>query len=504
MIEAAAGRLAAPEQRAGWEAALKAGGRIVVANAAPADQEWLTALAGTAVRIAVPPYRMWDGRGCRMGWPRWTAGLSQLDLYWKRYDGGERAGHQLEDPSYIIEPLQDYAVRIEGGTEIVFPGACAEVGVGRGALLVDQRRWWTSHEALVTSTLRNLSALLTALEVRIAPVVPPRPLPANVAYRPIDLTPYANRGLADEQAEDGKGGFTDQGPRCDLRMFPTGPQLFKGVPFLIGKEPKVCVVLASKNRPGFDTMPKEATIPIGHAVEGLFFLHATAWAGSPTAIYTIQYEDGQAVDIPLMCGVNINDWANPRPFFREKGTQSVIAWTGKTEVFALVGVARMLWTNPRPEVAIKAVRFWGPNKNVPVLFGITAAVAPDVRVAAADAAAARQLLKEGQAADAAGKNEDALRLLKAAVAKDPNLGDAYRILLDVAGKTLDDDKILDAAWAWGISPLRATMPLNRTGEILEKRGDVRGALEAYVKSLELEWNQPPVMDAIRRLESSLK
>ncbi len=503
MIEAVAGRLAAPEQRAGWSTALKAGGRVVVANATPADQEWLTSLAGSAVRIAVPPYRMWDGRGCRMGWPRWTAGLSHLDLYWKRYDGGEMAGSQLDDPSYMVEPLQDYAVQVANGREVVFPGACVEVSVGRGVLLIDQRRWWTPNEALVTHTLRNVSALLTALDVRIAPVVPPRPLPADVAYRPIDITPYANRGLADEQAEDGKGGFTDQGPRCDLREFPTGPQLFKGVPFMIGKEPKVCVVLASKNRPGFATMPKEVTIPIGHPVEGLFFLHTTAWAGSPTAIYTIQYEDGQSVDIPLMCGINISDWANPRPFFREQGTQSVIAWTGKNDVFALVGVSRMLWTNPRPEVTVKAVRFWGPNKNVPVLFGITAAVAPAVGIPASDAAAARQFLKEAQAADAAGKTDEALRILQTAVAKDPNLGDAYRIMLDVAGKTHDDDKILQAAWAWGISPLRASTPLNRTGEILEKRGDLRGALEAYIKSLEIEWNQPPIMDARRRIEQAL-
>jgi len=40
------------------------------------------------------------------------------------------------------------------------------------------------------------------------------------------------------------------------------------------------------------------------------------------------------------------------------------------------------------------------------------------------------------------------------------------------------------------------------GEIYEKRKQTGPALEAYKQSLEIEWNQPPVMEAIRRLEES--
>jgi len=504
MLEASAARKATQEQRAEWTARLNAGGKIIVVNAAPDDQEWLSQMAGSKAQIDVPPHRSWDGRGYRRGFPRWTAGLSHLDLYWKRFDGGELAERQAEDPSNMIEPLQDYSVKILGGKELVFPGALTELHAGKGLLLVDQRRWWTNNQGLSAQAFRNLSALLTALEVGIAPVIPPRPLPAKIAYRTVDLTPYANRGLADDVAEDGKGGFTDQGPRCDLRTFPTGPQLFQGIPFMIGREPKVCIVLASQYRPGYDSMPKEVSIPIGYPVEGFFFLHTTAWGGAPTALYTIEYEDGQSIEIPLMAGENIHDWAGPRPFLREKGTQSVTAWTGKNEVFAHVGIFRMLWVNPRPEVPIKRVRFWGPNKNVPVQLGITAAVNAETRVSDTDAAVAKQLLKDALAADAAGKQDEAQSLSREAVSKDPALGDAYRANLDMAEKTHDDEKVLEAAWMWGISSCRATMPWNRIGEILEKRGDKRGALEAYVKSLGIEWNQPPIMDARRRLESQVK
>jgi predicted TPR repeat methyltransferase len=52
--------------------------------------------------------------------------------------------------------------------------------------------------------------------------------------------------------------------------------------------------------------------------------------------------------------------------------------------------------------------------------------------------------------------------------------------------------------------LPAYLAWNRFGEILEKRGDLRGALEAYRKSLEIEWNQPPTLEARRRLEAAVK
>jgi len=42
-------------------------------------------------------------------------------------------------------------------------------------------------------------------------------------------------------------------------------------------------------------------------------------------------------------------------------------------------------------------------------------------------------------------------------------------------------------------------PYKRIGEILEKRGDTHGALEAYNKSLELNLNQPPIIQARARM-----
>jgi hypothetical protein len=40
--------------------------------------------------------------------------------------------------------------------------------------------------------------------------------------------------------------------------------------------------------------------------------------------------------------------------------------------------------------------------------------------------------------------------------------------------------------------------------IIKIDGNLQGALEAYKKSLEIEWNQPPVMEARKRMERQVE
>ena len=122
------------------------------------------------------------------------------------------------------------------------------------------------------------------------------------------------------------------------------------------------------------------TIPVGLAVEGLYFLHGTAYTYNDlVAAYQIQYADGQTEDVAVRKDENIRDWATePAPFLRERGTRSIVAWRGACPMFRAIGVYRMLWVNPRPGVPVKAVRFSNPTREtVPVLMGLTAAVASD-------------------------------------------------------------------------------------------------------------------------------
>jgi beta-galactosidase len=492
-------------QRAGWAAALAQGATMIVSGAKPADAQWLTALAGRPVSITAPRFHMWGGRGYRMGSDALTAGLSQVDLYWKRYAGEESAGAQAEFPELAVEPLQDWSVSVAEARELVFPGALVVLPVGKGQLVLDQRRWFTTHEKLGAPAKRILSALLLGAGVELAPVARPRALPSGVACKPIDLTPFANRALVDDVAEDGVGGWSDQGPKGDLRTFPTGNQNFGGVPFTIGTAPKSCIVLSSYSRPKPETLPAEVTIPVGYPVEGFYFLHASAYGGTYVALYQVQYADGTRVDVPVIYDINIHDWTNPGPFMRETATSSMVAWTGSCPMFASIGVYRMLWVNPKPAVPVKAVRFANPAmKAVPMLLGLTAVVpkgslaqAPDVQ------ARAQALLAQASRAVAAKDDAAAEKILKEATTLDPTMTAAHQALADVHGRRGDETAALAAYQAWANAGATTPLPYNRIGDILERRKDYKGALAAYTKSLEIEWNQPPAIEAKARLEKLL-
>jgi hypothetical protein len=487
-----------------FQKALSQGATLVVAGASPEDSSWLTALAGKSVQVTVPRYHMWEGRGYRDGVAPVTAGLSQCDLYYKIYGGGEGDGGQAEDPSFMVEPLQDYSVRVEGGRELVFPGALVEVAVGKGRLLIDQRRWFITQERLAKQGTRQASALAMGLGVTVAPAVKPRELPRGVTYKTLDLRPLANRALMDDVPDDGKGGFTDQGPDADLRDFPTGKHSFHGVPFDIGQNPKSCIVLASNKRPGAKDMPQDATIPVGFTAQGLVFLHTMAYSGHGlVGAYQVQYGDGTTTDILLYGEENIRDWVeNPGPFAREKGTTTTVAWTSSCKMWPVIAVYQMLWVNPRPQVAIKSVRFHNPKmESVPVLLGLTAAV--DVgqdQEAAQRTAKAKDQLAQALAAISAKDDAKARALLKQAIQNDPTLWDAHRALADLCERAGDDNASLQVYRDWADAGAIAPLPYNRVGGILEKRKDYKGALDAYTRSLKVEWNQPPIIEAKSRLE----
>lgn len=500
---------AAFQPPARWLAALRSGATLMVHGARPEHRQWLSALAARPVSLSVQPFGMWEGRAYRHTFGWLTPGLSHIDLYWKRYDGSEGAVAQADDPSLKIEDPLHYSAVAEGAVEHVFPGGLVEIPVGQGRLLVDQLRWETPHAQLARLSARVVSSLMTGLGVAIDPYTPTRELPHEIAYKPLDLTPLANRGLADEKGDDGQGGWSDQGPDIDLRSFPTGRQQFGGVPFLVGAGTRSCIVLKSDARPFPERLPADVAIPLGLRVEGLCFLHAATFAGNgqPVGLYRIEYADETVHEIPLVADENIRDWISPPALLpREKGTQSHIAWTGTTKVFPVASVFQMLWVNPRPEVPVKAVRFANPKRTAcPILIALTAVVLDEQAVADRKAAQARsqKLLEQGLAAIDAGKTSEARDLLQKSLAADPSCTAAYQALGALFEKLKDEDGVLATYRAWIQAGAKTPLPYNRVGEILERKKDYRGALDAYVRSLQVEWNQPPIIEARKRLEKLL-
>ncbi|MGA2618042.1 MAG: hypothetical protein ABSF26_10560 [Thermoguttaceae bacterium] len=82
------------------------------------------------------------------------------------------------------------------------------------------------------------------VEVKQAPPIDP----SRFAWTVCDLTTLLNRPLADDVDNDGKGGWTDQGPAMDLRNLYAGDYAFGGVAFRVAPG-NACFVMKNKYRP---------------------------------------------------------------------------------------------------------------------------------------------------------------------------------------------------------------------------------------------------------------
>ena len=163
----------------------------------------------------------------------------------------------------------------------------------------------------------------------------------------VDLSKVANRALADEIDNDGKGGWTDQGPNCDMRELQTGKRTFGGIPFDILPAPKSVVVLKSAMREPAG-MPEKATILVGRKADTLFFLHSAGWFSAFK--YVIHYADGKDVEIPVN-STNMIDWVSEPVdrFPNEVGTFTTVAETVK--VPSSITEASIAWNRATPWTA---------------------------------------------------------------------------------------------------------------------------------------------------------
>jgi len=205
-------------------------------------------------------------------------------------------------------------------------------------------------------------------------------MPSGLTFKTIDIKPLLNRALADEKGDDGIGGWSDQGPACDLRgltgILPTDAEghtvaadvKLAGVLFRI-EYPRSILVLNPKHfRPG--NLPEKTAMPVGEHAAWLFFLHSTAWAGEWD--YVVNYDDGTRETINVRCPGNIRDWSTGEmtPIKSEDKTLNAPAWQGNTDCFPRINIFRMAWENPQPEKKIKNIEMNGLT-GVPGLFSIT-------------------------------------------------------------------------------------------------------------------------------------
>jgi len=201
--------------------------------------------------------------------------------------------------------------------------------------------------------------------------------PTTLEFFEVSLSNVVNRALADEEANDGQGGWTDQGPGCDMRGFGAGQKNYGGVPFRI-LEPLSCVVLNSRQRPQ-SKLPQRVTIPVNRRADVLYVLHTGALliSGRTNWTYVIHYTNGRQSAIPVVPGVNVRNWeaSNNPEFDNPPGMRTVPAPERVGNALAPVcGAYIMEWLNPRRDTPIRAIEMISSGDGIPILLAITGGV----------------------------------------------------------------------------------------------------------------------------------
>lgn len=225
---------------------------------------------------------------------------------------------------------------------------------------VNQTKW---HTFTLTPVAEKPAVYPEPVTFSGGPAVKPpslQPLDWTKAkVRTIDLKPAANRGFADAVMDDGKGGWSDQGPANDLSPFPVGRQVLAGVPFdIIDPAKNNGNSMLVLSRRASIKAPVSAIIPIGGKARTLAFLHVGAWMseGAPPLMITIHYDGGLTCKTQFNVGPQLCDWWTASKVL----PAAVNAWTGPNRS-ASVSVLYTPLVNPMPEAAIESVELTVPD-----------------------------------------------------------------------------------------------------------------------------------------------
>jgi hypothetical protein len=499
------------------------GGTLILHRARPEHSAALEALLGKKVRIDLQPYLTWDDRQIIDRRGGLLEGLGNMDLYWRTEVPGEGLDSHWQvsmGPAKGTERNGTiYVVNVDGVDDYLFPGGLVEVKVGKGRVIVDQLKWELSAENMLCgSPTRAISTLLTNLGVLQRLPLPKPTLPPGVTYETIDLAKFVNRAFKDPKAGSNTG-WLDWGPDQDLSEFPTGDIYSSGVPFHVTGGDKNCIVLRAKSYwiHCLGDYPRSVTIPVGKKnVAGMWFLFTGGWTGgaAPYLWREIRYTDGSQEVIALN-DTNCADWNfGHEDFPKEEYTTTTVAWKGACKSVPVTRVYKTLWVNPHPEKEIKEVVLTERDlKDDQCRFvahlGMTAAILPPVKQpstaqAGRDEAKSRQLLQEALKLLADGKTADAAARLQAAVQADDQNNAAWKEWTDLAARSPKPNEALAVANKWVAAMPNSYPARNGLGDLLEKQGKLKEALAQYDKSLQIEWNQPPILQAKIRVEKALQ
>ncbi len=127
----------------------------------------------------------------------------------------------------------------------------------------------------------------------------------------VNLSESANMGLRDDKENDGQGGWTDQGPQQDGRVFENAlrRRVFSGIPIYVQTEGKGILTMQNAH---LRKAPASVEIPVESIrAKNLYIMHSAAWT-SPTekTVGTITLTDitGNSQSIPVTLGHDVGEW----------------------------------------------------------------------------------------------------------------------------------------------------------------------------------------------------
>ncbi len=208
---------------------------------------------------------------------------------------------------------------------------------------------------------------------------------------PINLKTFANTGLTDTIAGDGKG-FMDAGPFFDLRNLETGKNNYAEVSFDIAassEEQSGTCIVSFGQQSSFETTVNHPAVELGNfRADGIAFLH-TCFIQEPQyqqrkiGEYIVEFDNGDQAVLELLENWNITDIRSnehvrytPWTFYRKPEVLlgSKTGWNGWSGNHEKLNLQMFYWENPMPEKRIKIIRLKttlkDPNTAI-ALIGLT-------------------------------------------------------------------------------------------------------------------------------------
>ena len=188
-------------------------------------------------------------------------------------------------------------------------------------------------------------------------------------FQTVTLKDAANLGFRDDVAGDGKGGWTDQGPKNDMRSFPVEKRKFANIGFEVTDPAEN----GGKAVIGLYCDPHASSYPDSVRVAGdgkrgryLYLLHALGWEPKTSVTVgtlTVVYADGSNSVIDVRSGRDVSD------FWGAKRCKNAIAgWRGEN-ASALIGISVSRF--PLDNKPVKELVFRASGKGLWLIAGIT-------------------------------------------------------------------------------------------------------------------------------------